>query len=266
MPRDRLVVVSMHIPLITADGSVEPASLTADHAALLGLLSGRPNTLSLAGHMHTTEHHYLGAAHGFSGPGTHHHHVLTAACGSWWSGPFDSASQPVAMSTDGTPKGFHVLEIDGQAYKTRYVPVGHTGHPQLRLTLDGCEFANDASASQRVRRSGSLTVDECCNTDLTVNVFDDGPRTTVTGSIARAGASQATNLTLERKAAADVTAASTFLRHRDVVKPWVTATACTHLWCAALPQLPVGTYVATVQVVDQYGAMHTSSLVFEISA
>jgi hypothetical protein len=87
LPRGRLVVISMHIPLVSADGLDEPASVTADRVALLRLLSGRPNTLSLAGHTHTTEHHNLEAADGFTGPGTYHHHVLTAACGSWWSGP-----------------------------------------------------------------------------------------------------------------------------------------------------------------------------------
>ena len=59
--RDHLIVVSMHIPLVSHHDDANPADNTPDRRALLELLSGRPHTVRLAGHMHTTEHHYLGA-------------------------------------------------------------------------------------------------------------------------------------------------------------------------------------------------------------
>jgi 3',5'-cyclic AMP phosphodiesterase CpdA len=78
-PQDRLVVVAMHIPLITDLDPNDPAQNTVDRDELLKLLAGRP-VLSISGHTHTTEHHYLGPQ------GEHHHHVMTAVSGSWWSG------------------------------------------------------------------------------------------------------------------------------------------------------------------------------------
>ena len=59
VPREHLVVVSMHIPLATYQDPASAADNTADRDALLRLLSMRPHAVSFAGHMHLTEHHYL---------------------------------------------------------------------------------------------------------------------------------------------------------------------------------------------------------------
>jgi hypothetical protein len=153
VPCDDLVVVSMHIPLAANQGDSAPGDHTADRRALLALLSERPHTLSLSGHMHTTEHHYLGAEAGFAGTHPHHHHVLTAACGSWWCGPRDRRGIPSADSVDGTPNGFHVLAVDGNRYTTRFVPAVGKGDAQLRI--------HTARANGRCR--------------IIANVFDGGP-------------------------------------------------------------------------------------------
>jgi 3',5'-cyclic AMP phosphodiesterase CpdA len=101
-PADGLVVTCMHIPLRNYLDPKEPATNTVDRTDFLKLISGRPNTVSLAGHTHTTEHHYFGAEDGFAGPSPHHHHVLTAVSGSWWSGPYDHRGIAVADSRDGS--------------------------------------------------------------------------------------------------------------------------------------------------------------------
>ena len=69
-PADRLVVTCMHIPLrnyLTGRSGKQHGELCRD---FLKLISGRPNTISLSGHTHTTEHHYFGAEDGFAGPVT----------------------------------------------------------------------------------------------------------------------------------------------------------------------------------------------------
>jgi hypothetical protein len=118
VPPEDLVVVSMHIPLTSFDDPDSAPDNTVDRSALLKLLANRPHTLSFAGHSHTTEYHYFGDREGFSRDVPHHHHVLTAACGSWWSGPPDVSGVPIADSRDGTLKGFHVLSVDGNRYTT----------------------------------------------------------------------------------------------------------------------------------------------------
>ena len=140
VPTDRLVVLSMHIPLQCYLDPANPADTTADWQALLHALSRHPHAVSFAGHLHATEHHYLGApgAAPDSPPGyPHHHHVLTAACGSWWSGPCDHRGIPCADSSDGTPNGFHVLSVAGNRYSTRFVPAATKAPAQLRVLIDG---------------------------------------------------------------------------------------------------------------------------------
>ena len=92
--------------------------------------------MSFAGHTHTTEHHYFGAADGWNGAEPHHHHVLTALSGSWWSGPFDHRGVAAADSRDGTPNGFHILSIDGASYATRFVPAKEPNGRQMRLSIE----------------------------------------------------------------------------------------------------------------------------------
>lgn len=133
-PPERLVVVATHIPLRN-DLDADAGNTTADRAELFRLLGERP-AFSIAGHTHTTEHHYLGAADGVVGAKPHHHHILTAVSGSWWSGPYDRRGIAVADSRDGTPNGFHVLSIDGARYTTRYVPANEPNGRQMRISLE----------------------------------------------------------------------------------------------------------------------------------
>ncbi|MFM9942664.1 MAG: calcineurin-like phosphoesterase C-terminal domain-containing protein [Hyphomicrobiaceae bacterium] len=267
VPRDSLIVVSMHIPLVAWEDPLEPSGFTADRQALLALLSGRPNTLSLAGHTHTTEHHYLGPADGFSGPGQHHHHVLTAACGSWWSGPFDAAGQPIAMSRDGTPKGFHVLEVDGAGYRTRLVPVGHSGSAHMRISLEGRDAAGTDDPPRRIRLSPCVTTGDCAATLVAVNVFDGGPKTRLAGRIigrTRAGEQLEQALALAHTAMPDVAVDELYLLHRAQLKPWVETSPSSHIWRAALPRLPAGTYAVHIDGRDAYGGAMRSNLLLEV--
>jgi hypothetical protein len=266
-PKDQLIVVSMHIPLVSADDPHEPASVTVDKNALLALLSDRPHSLSLAGHTHTTEHYWLGRADGFTGAAPHHHHVLTAACGSWWSGPFDAGAQPMALSRDGTPKGFHVLHVNGAHYTTRFVPVGHAGHPQLRLTIESPEAASSGEGSKRLKcRQSALTANECSEAVIAVNVFDGGAKTTVTGHVEQRGdrTFERTRVTFERVLAVDTTVEATYLRHRESMKAWVTPARSTHIWRAPFPHLSEGVYTVTVGATDPYGVESSTQLIVEI--
>src|SRR5262249_16881287 len=144
IPTDKLLVMGMHIPLRTYLGPDVPEVTTVNRNALLGLISGRPNTVSFSGHTHTTQHHYLPPHYGCSGTDPHQHHVLTAVSGSWWSGPFDHRGVAVADSRDGSPNGFHVLSVDGNRYTTRFVPANEPNARQMRIVLDS-EFHRDRS-------------------------------------------------------------------------------------------------------------------------
>ena len=281
-PSDRLVVLSMHIPLSCYLDPANPADTTADAGALLGALAGHVHTVSFAGHLHATEHHYLQRSSPIAGAlpaafsaspvsAPHHHHVLTAACGSWWSGPRDRRGIPSADSTDGTPNGFHVLSVSGNRYATRFVPAAGKAPATLRILVDGPHrgAAPDAApAPDRPTRDplglsvprGALDASR-----VLVNVFDGGPRSRVTleivgrdapfGPVAMAPVSALDPLMVD------------LFRDPTPRKSWVSATPCAHLWQTSLPpDLGSGPHVLRVRAVDEYGRKHAAHTVIEVTA
>jgi hypothetical protein len=261
-PADRLIVAVMHIPLRSYLGAEDPANTTADAAAFLRLL-GERRSVSFAGHMHATEHHYLGREAGNCAPLPHHHQVLTAASGSWWSGPYDHRGVAVADSQDGTPNGFHVLSIEGAACTTRFQPAKEPNARQLRIILDGGpqrgERESDGSRIGRLL-GAPISRERLATTDLLVNVFDGGPRTRVEYRIGeRAG------VTMRRERRIDPFVREVFANNRASKKPWVEAEACSHLWVARLPaDLEAGAHCIEVRASDEHGREHHGHLVLEV--
>ena len=182
VPTDALVVFSHHIPLRTLQGT-DGGFANIDTRAFLEAISTHPNSVSFSGHTHTNEHWYFGAAEGFCG-GTHHHHVLAAVSGSWWSGPFDERGIPVAVQTDGTPNGFHVLSVDGATYTTTLMPARDPARSAMRIMLDSQLHRSEPEVLHGnpvgALLTGPIAQAACQSTRLVVNVFDGGPRTKVT--------------------------------------------------------------------------------------
>lgn len=253
VPADQLVVLSMHIPLVSFQDPASTRDNTVDRAALLRLLAGRRHAVSFSGHMHTTEHHYLGHEHGFAGPDAHHHHVLTAASGGWWSGPRDRRGIPTADSPDGSPNGFHILSVDGRDYATRFVPAAEKASGQLRVLAGG----------QALRLAGATGTGKAGRSaDLVVNVFDGGPRTRVTFEIGTGSA-----LPMQRTDMRDPFIVEIFEREAAHRKSWVEAVRSSHLWSAALPAgLPPGAHPVIVRAIDEYGRQHVAHAIVEIDA
>ncbi|QRE77532.1 calcineurin-like phosphoesterase C-terminal domain-containing protein [Methylobacterium aquaticum] len=266
IPKDRLVVVAMHIPLASDLGPDDPGIGTADRAQLLRLLAGRPS-FSVAGHTHTTEHQYLGpdGRPGAPGGDAHHHHVLTAVSGSWWSGPPDRRGIATADSRDGTPHGFHVLGITGgRHYTTRYVPASDDAGRQMRIVLESQFHADDLARLPDTRLyellGATIPAESAGSTNVVVNLFDGGPRSRVSF---RVGDRPPVAMTRVRRP--DPFVAALYARNAASKKPWVKAEPCSHLWVARLPRdLAAGTHRLTVEVTDEYGRPHRDALVLEV--
>jgi 3',5'-cyclic AMP phosphodiesterase CpdA len=265
-PADRLVVAAMHIPLRNYLDPADPSTNTVDRADFLQLLAGRPHTLSVSGHTHTTEHHYFGADDGFAGPAPHHHHVMTAVSGSWWSGPYDHRGIAVADSRDGSPNGFHILSVDGQNYATRFQPANEPNGRQMRIVLDG-EFHRDCKELYNEFRMGELLgsplpLERAGATNLVVNVFDGGPRTSVEYRVGKRPP-----VTMERVVRPDPFVEEVFARNEATKKPWVKAEPSSHIWSARLPaDLEAGTHCIAVRALDDYGREHRDHLIVELTA
>ena len=264
-PTDRLVVIGLHIPLQTYVDANDPMQNTADRSELLKLLSNRSYAVSFAGHTHTTEHHYFGAEDGYAGAVPHHHHVLTAVSGSWWSGPLDHRGIAVADSRDGSPNGFHVLSIAGNRYTTRYVPAKEPNGRQMRIMIQS-EFHGADKELYRDFRAGALlgspiTHDTVFSTHVIVNFFDGGPRTLVEYQIGNRSPTK-----MQREQWLDPFIQEEFARNEATKKPWVKAVSSSHIWTARLPpDLEMGTHCLRARVIDEYGREHRDHLVIEVT-
>jgi len=266
IPEDRLIFFAMHAPLRTYVGEPEnPQSNTQNRRELFSLVEGRKHLYAVAGHTHTSEHHYFGADDGFAGPGTFHHHVLATVSGSWWSGPLDERGIPVADQRDGTPNGYNILDVDGTNLTVSFKAAGKPADYQMRIIFDvahhGLRAENFKNYHQGELFDGRITADEVAAAEILVNLFDGGPKSKVEFAIGN-GAFQP----MERVIRPDPVAHELFERHRATVKPWVKAEPSSHIFSADLPDhLAAGTYTVTVRARDEFGRTHHGHRILEIS-
>ena len=262
VPRDGLVVLSHHIPLYTLQAS-EPANVNTDTADLLAAIATHPNCISFSGHTHTNEHWYLGAD-GKPAAAGHHHHVLSAASGSWWSGPADVRGIPVALATDGSPSGFHILSVDGSRASTRLIASHEPSRALLRIVLDsqahGMAPELLAEYAPGALLTGPISAAQVGSTRVLVNFFEGGPNTVV-----ELAAGHGPFAAMTRVLRTDPFVEEVYGRNAATRKPWVKPELSSHLWQADLPaDLGVGTYRLQVRALDPYGARHTADMVLEV--
>jgi len=109
LPRDRLLVLAMHIPLF--EDAAKDSFRDADRHRLFALLAPFPHVLVLSAHNHSQQHYYHAAADGWMGAKPLHEFNLGAACGSYWAGARDADGIPDASMSDGTPNGYALLTV-----------------------------------------------------------------------------------------------------------------------------------------------------------
>lgn len=255
VPRDQLIVLSMHIPLMSRPDVADPVPHVEGGAELMRLLSPYAHTVSFSGHTHTAEHHYLGVEQGFYGAAPHHHNVLATASGCWWGGPRDHRNVPIADCQDGSPRGFHVLEIEGNAYSTRFVASSRANEPvpaSLIIEVPGIEQGDPIPRGRLAQAR------------LIANVFDGGPRTAVGYEIAgvRSGIRP-----MHREYIPDPNFSRMHAAAPAQFRDWVKPVASSHIWCGGLPEsLEAGAYRLNVHITDEYGRRRTVSTLLEIEA
>lgn len=109
VPKQRLLVLAMHIPLFEYEG--RDTFRDADRARLFALLRGFPNVLILSGHSHAQQHWMHDARTGWQGAAPLHEYNVGAACGAFWTGVKDASGIPDTTMSDGTPNGYASLGI-----------------------------------------------------------------------------------------------------------------------------------------------------------
>jgi hypothetical protein len=260
---DKLIVVVLHIPLRNYLDA-KPNTTLQNVKELFALFEGRSFTVSFSGHTHTTEHHYFDAADGWPGAIAHHHHVLTALSGSWWSGPFDHRGVACADSRDGSPNGFHILSIDGNQYRTRFAPAKEPNGRQMRLSVDS-RFHSAQREVQREFRQGLLLGSPIAHaavgaSSIIANVFDAGPKTKVAMMIG-----DRAPIPMTRQTMPDPFVEEVFGRNEATKKAWIKAELSSHMWIARLPaDLPPGAHRVVVEAINEYGDIVSGRIALEI--
>ncbi|MBW2493268.1 MAG: calcineurin-like phosphoesterase C-terminal domain-containing protein [Deltaproteobacteria bacterium] len=231
VPRDRLVVLAMHIPFESPPHSV------AEQGALFEILKDRPHSVSLAGHAHHQESRFYGPEEGFDGPEAHHQLVHAAASGSWWLGAADEVGIPHATMNCGAPNGYSILEFDGHRYSVRFKAARRPADHQMNI------FAPSA-----------IPAESAAETEVLVNVFSGSERTRVEMRLGSTG----DWIPLQREAREDphylAAIESDLLRNPRPSFFLPPAIESPHLWVGTLPaNPPSGSYTLEVRATDMYG-------------
>ncbi|HSN55268.1 MAG TPA: calcineurin-like phosphoesterase C-terminal domain-containing protein, partial [Candidatus Sulfomarinibacteraceae bacterium] len=264
VPADRLIVLAMHIPLGSPLDPDSPSINVLDRRELFEILAGRDRLLALAGHMHIADHTYFGRDDGFDGPEPLHLHTLSAVSGSWWSGPLDERGVPVSLQRDGSPRGYSIMQVEGDRASLRFQATGKPADHQMRITLD-TGFPRQQIEIRRHSRHGELLgnrieLEQLYSTSVLVNLFDGGPRSTVELSV-----DDGPPVVMERVVRTDPFVEELFQRSQATLKSWVRAVPSTHLWSAPLPtDLAPGPHRLSVRATDEYGRQHTAHKIFEV--
>ena len=133
LPRDRLLVLTVHIPLFDPVAG-EETFRHADRERLFGLLQSVPHVLLLSAHTHAQRHYFHTAATGWHGATPLHEFNMGAACGGYWSGLKDADGIPASTMSDGTPNGYARLDIgDHGDYRLRWFPARAPAEAQIGL-------------------------------------------------------------------------------------------------------------------------------------
>lgn len=119
VPKDRLVIVSFHIPTIYE--GVNPATFReADQKRLFELLLPFENTLTLSAHTHMQGIFFIDDTFGWNGQHPHFHYNVGTTSGDWWSGTPDRDNIPETTMRDGTPNGYAMLRFKGNQFTIDY--------------------------------------------------------------------------------------------------------------------------------------------------
>jgi hypothetical protein len=172
----------------------------------------------------------------------------------------------VALESDGSPNGFHVLSVDKGRATTTLVPARDPARGQMRIVLDSQvhradpEVLKDYHPGALLR--GPIMQAAAGSTRVVVNLFDGGPRSRVSMTLGRGGAA-VEMIRVERR---DPFVDEVYARNRATKKPWVESALSSHIWQATLPaDLAVGTHRVLVSATDEHGRAHEGVMVLEVT-
>ena len=246
VPKDKLVVVSLHIPLfIGGEEHFDPTS----RQQLLNALSKFDNVLVMSAHTHYQMHQFYGKSHGYKGVKPIHEYNVGTTSGDWYSGELDEQGVPVSTMRDGTPRGYALLTIKDNQYVLDYKVTGREEDYRMEVFMPKV-IGN--------KRSG--------NSFIYANVFmgteEDKVEFSVDGGawkkLSKVDDYDPTFYASVQK----YDLAEELLSGRRPSNPIKSS----HLWRGKLPfNLGVGEHKVVIRVKDRYGREHTTTKTYQIA-
>jgi hypothetical protein len=237
-PKDRLVVLMMHIPLLEN---------VKERKEILQAIAPFKNTLSLAAHWHTQKHGFLGKGQGWPLNTPHNCVVVGTTCGCWWSGELDEVALPMALMADGTPQGYIVMSVDGTNYKLRYQVSRRPADYQMNITIP------DGLASTETK-----------GVEVVANIFLGSEKSIVEMSV---DGGPWTSMKREERNDPNVDRIVALQNEKKLPASGSTISdpeKCSHLWVGNLPYLASGMHVVTVRTTDVFGQTYVGRRIVHV--
>ena len=235
VPKDRLVMLMMHIPLTG----------TGDRQALYRLIEKRPYTLSISGHTHWQAHQFIDRGDGWMGAKPHHHIVNVTVSGTWWKGSKDERGIPHTTMRDGAPNGYSIITFDG-----------------AKATFDFKASRFPANHQLRIHAPVALAAADVAKTSVYVNVFAGSEKSTVKLRV-NGGKWTPLRKTIEPDPYyVQLHAAEKLAKVSPELNP---ARDSYHLWKGPLPaKLPKGAHLLEAVTRDMYGREYTAKRILRV--
>lgn len=138
VPRDKLLVLNMHIPLVSFVDQTSTKHQTDNTQWLYDLIGNRP-AVALSGHTHTLENFLPGEAYqGWQealglGATPFPQIVTGATSGSWWSGDLDEYNLPMSIQRLGAPRGYLIFEFHGNDFENQFKAAAKSEQEQMSV-------------------------------------------------------------------------------------------------------------------------------------
>lgn len=236
--RDRLVVLTMHIPL----GELK------EREALFEILDKFPHSVSLSAHYHYQQHVFFSSEHGWHGSEPHHHVINVTPNGSWWTGAPDETGLPHTTMRDGAPNGYSYMTFDGHRYSLEFKAARRPADHQMTI------YAPE-----------QILVRESPRTEVLVNVFAGSERSRVEMRLGESGEW----IPLERVEREDPYYAKLKDAEKESIPPrgerLPNIIKSPHLWSGKLPaEVTPGSHLIRVRTTDMFGQTYEDERVIRV--
>lgn len=244
--KNKLIVVSLHIPLFVGDE--ESHFDSQSRTEFLSLLKDYANVLILSAHTHFQMQQFYTEQQGWKGSKPLHSYNVGTTSGDWYSGELDSNGIPVSTMRDGTPRGYAYLKVKGNQYELDYKVAGKPS--DYRMEIFTPKVVSDKGAGSALIYANIFMGTEKDKVEYRV---DNGNWKKMEKAVTYDPSFYAAVLNWDLS--------DTLLSGRRPSNP----EQCAHLWSGRLPNgLSIGNHTIEVRVMDMFGKEYSNTTSYRV--